>query len=228
MPTTLTFTLNGEIVHADVQDAYNAGYTGRDQNSVKNHIAELKDQGVAPPSNIPTLFSVPSYMCLQSEVVEVPHENTSGEAEWALLYRGEEQSPLITVASDHTDRQLEAYSVAASKQISPNVMGNEAWDLAELGPEINRIQLLSRVKIGDEWTVLQRGYLGDLMSPADWICRLKDSDRLAPGTVVLGGTLPMIRPDDQFSKHWEVALVRPNGESIVKEYRVKIMKPSIV
>src|SRR5699024_2942130 len=110
------------------------------------------------------------------------------EAEWAMLYRGEELSPLLTVASDHTDRALEAFSVTAAKQLSPNIVGIDAWVLDEIEDDLDSIILQSEVWHDDNWIVLQEGQLGELISPINWLSRLRELKRLAPGTMLLGGT----------------------------------------
>lgn len=227
MTQTLRFDVAGSMTECTIVAAYNAGYTGRDQATVKAHIDELREQGVEAPGNIPTLFSVPTYMNLQRDHVEVEHAKTSGEVEWALIYRGSDQPALLTVASDHTDRALEAYDVTSAKQISPNILGSQAWDFDDVAGEFDEIVMRSRVHADDGWTLLQEGTIGDLISPADWIDRLADNGRLTAGIAVLGGTVPMLAPDKQFAQKWEVSLERPGGDAIVRTYDVHRMIPSI-
>ena len=47
----------------------NAGFAGRDQESVSKHIEELKKQGVPTPEHIPTLYPVSPYMVTQEDFV---------------------------------------------------------------------------------------------------------------------------------------------------------------
>lgn len=227
MLNPLTFEVAGERIDVAVSACFNAGYTGRDQASVAAHIEELAEQGIAAPGEIPTLFSIPAYMTMQIDRVEVEHSRTSGEAEWALVYLGEDESPLLTVASDHTDRSLEAFSVVSSKQSTPNIVGAAAWRLDDIADELDEITLRSWVLNGEERSVLQDGTVGDLISPIAWIDRLAESGRLAPGVVLLGGTIPMADPDRQFADGWEVVLERSNGEAIGLAYRVSAMNPSV-
>lgn len=227
MVRTIEFDVSGSPQSCDLAAVYNAGYTGRDQSVVQAHIDELAEQGISGPAEVPTLFSVPTYMVLQETDVEVEHAKTSGEAEWAMLYRGEDLSPLLTVASDHTDRAVEAFSVTSSKQLSPNLLGTRAWPLDEITEQLDDIALRSTVLVNGEWVLLQEGTVGDLISPLDWLDRLRDLNRLAPGTLLLGGTLPMRDPAKQFADAWSVELVLPTGESIGVEYKVNKLIPSI-
>lgn len=227
MSRVLRFEVAGESIDCEIVASYNAGYTGRNQATVESHIAELAEQGIAAPKNIPTLFSVPSYMNMQTDLVEVGHAKTSGEAEWALIHRGGAGPDLLTVASDHTDRALEAHDVTSAKQISPNVICRQAWALREIADELDDIVLTSRVCRSGEWTTLQEGAVGDLISPLDWLERLESSGRLRPGCMLLGGTVPMLQASAQFADTWEVSLTRPSGESITTSYDVHQMVPSI-
>jgi len=208
--------------------SYNAGYTGRSQKDVEAHITELAHQGVQTPQQIPTLFSVPSYMNLQIDTVEVEHQKTSGEVEWALIYQGTTAPTILTVASDHTDRALEAHDVTSSKQISPNILGTRAWDLNQVSDEIDDIVMRSWGFGSGKWTLLQEGRMGDLISPLEWLERLEELNRLKPGVILLGGTLPMLDPEAQFADRWEVSLTRPNGETITKTYDLHYMHTSII
>lgn len=227
MARSIDFEVSGAVVSSDLRRVYNAGYTGRDQAVVQEHIDELAEQGIAGPDEIPTVFSVPTYMVLQDTDVEVEHAKTSGEAEWAMLYRGADLSPLITVASDHTDRAVEAFSVTSAKQLSPNLVGTKAWLLDEIADQLDAATLRSKVLHDGEWTILQEGSVGDLISPVDWLQRLRALGRLEPGTLLLGGTLPMRDPARQFAAAWAVELVLPSGEAVGVEYRVNRLIQSI-
>lgn len=227
MDASIDFLVRGETIPCELNAVYNAGYTGRDQSVVQEHITELAEQGVSGPSNVPTLYSVPTYMVLQNIGVQVEHTRTSGEAEWAMLYRGEDLSPLLTVASDHTDRALEAFSVTSAKQLSPNIIGTEAWDLNEIAGDLDQVALRSEVLNDGTWIRLQEGRIADLISPLSWLERLRDLKRLIPGTLLLGGTVPMRDADKQFAPGWRVRLQRPTGESIDLEYVVNMLQPSI-
>lgn len=227
MTQSLVFEMNHGSVDCAVSASYNAGYTGRNQKDVKAHITELAEQGVQAPREIPTLFSVPSYMNLQVDTVEVEHPNTSGEVEWALIYQGPTAPTLLTVASDHTDRALEAHDVTSSKQISPNIFATRAWDLNQVSEQVENIVMRSRVFRSGKWTLLQEGRMGDLISPLEWLERLKKLNRLKAGVILLGGTVPMAHPDAQFADRWEVTLTRPDGETLQKTYNLHYMHSSI-
>lgn len=223
----LVFEVQDQPVTCIVTATYNAGYTGRDQSDVEAHITELAHQGIEGPNQIPTLFSVPSYMNLQGSAVEVEHRRTSGEVEWALIYQGATAPTLLTVASDHTDRALEVHDVTSSKQISPNVLGKQAWNLNNVSDEIDNIVMRSKVFHSGKATLLQEGTMGDLISPFEWLDRLNELKRLKSRVILLGGTIPMLQPDEQFADRWEVSLEHPSGDTITKTYDLHYMHQSI-
>ena len=118
----LTFTLpDGTVDTVEVTTLLNAGYAGRNQEEVASHIAELAELGVPAPTTIPAMYPISPYLAQQTTEVFVQHERTSGEAEWALVIT--EDDVLLTVACDHTDRDLEVHSVAWSKNAAPDVLG---------------------------------------------------------------------------------------------------------
>ena len=96
-----------------------AGWTGRDEAGVRHHIEELAAIGVPPPSAIPLCYAVSAGRLTRAPVIEVLGAATSGEAE-PLVIRAE-GALWLGLASDHTDRGLEAHSVAHSKAIAPKI-----------------------------------------------------------------------------------------------------------
>jgi hypothetical protein len=103
-------TLNVEIDHLVI-----AGWTGRDREAILHHIRELAELGVPQPSAIPLFYRVAANQLSQQETIEVIGNATSGEVEPLIFAHSGEL--FVSLASDHTDRQLEAHSVALSKQI---------------------------------------------------------------------------------------------------------------
>ncbi len=134
MSQTLKFRLpDGGEREITVRYALNAGYAGRDTEQVQHHVDELAELGVPAPSRIPTLYPLSATLVSRPEVVQVPHERTSGEAEWALVVGDGPDDLLLTAACDHTDRALEVHGVAWSKQSAPDVLGDVAWPMADRG-----------------------------------------------------------------------------------------------
>ena len=91
-----------------------AGWSGRDRAAVQEHIDELAEIGVAPPSQTPLYYRVGASLATQAGRIQVLGEGSSGEAE-AVLVGSAEHGMLVAVGSDHTDRDFEAQSVAVSK-----------------------------------------------------------------------------------------------------------------
>lgn len=225
--TTLTFQVpDHTAVEIEVNQVLNAGYAGRDQERVQAHIDELSELGIPAPSTTPTLYPVSPYLARQVSAVDVQHDRTSGEAEWALVIT--EDDVLLTVACDHTDRQLEVHGVAWSKNASPDVLGTDAWRLADLTDHVDAVRLRAWVGVGDERRLIQDGTLGDLLPPTYWLDVLQARGMHRPGTVLLSGTVAMIEGVDQFAEHWEVELAdEVTGRVISHAYDVRTMAPPI-
>jgi len=217
----LTFELvDGQKLTVQVRSALNGGYAGRSQEDVAAHVAELAALGVPAPSTTPCLYPVAPYLVSQAGAVPAQHGHTSGEAEWALIVT--EDDVLLTVACDHTDRDLEVHGVAWSKQAAPDVVGRQAWRLSDVADRIDSLTLTAWVGDGASWTEIQRGTLAELLTPAYWLDMLRQRDLLAPGTVLLSGTIPMHEGVDQFASTWRVELGDPATGAVIRcEYAVR-------
>lgn len=190
-----------------------AGYTGRDVAAVARHVEELARAGVPRPASTPTCYHLDPQLVTQSEVVVVAGPNTSGEVEPVLVVTGGRR--LLTVGSDHTDRDLEREDVATAKAACPKVVGTTAVDLASLpGGSWDSVALHSRLADG---SVYQDGTLAELLHPDDLLARLADVD-LADGDILFLGTVPAIggiRPSPSFAASLRV----PGGPSLDLAYR---------
>lgn len=226
----LTFELpDGQTVSTPVRQLFNGGYAGRDQAEVQAHIDELAQLGVPGPDTTPAMYPVSPYLAQQCRTVAVQHARTSGEAEWALIYTG--GSFYLTVACDHTDRELETKGVAWSKNASPDVLGNQAWPLEEIEAHLDSITLEAWVRSTTEsgsFEKIQDASLADLLTPRHWIDELTARGLLEDGTILLSGTPVMIPGVDQFATEWKVRMADPVlDRSISLEYSVQQMPAAI-
>jgi hypothetical protein len=196
-----------------------AGWTGRDLNALQNHIDELAALNVKPPSQVPLFYRVGAELLTQDTSVQVLGSASSGEAEPVLFaYRGE---MWLTVGSDHTDRRVEAYSVAVSKQMCPKLVASVAWRLGDVAGDWDRLILRSFIVERGEPVLYQQGLLQDMRTPADLLSRYRgDSAALEDGVMMSCGTLSAIggvRPSEVFSMELEDPV---RGRLIRHEYTV--------
>lgn len=165
-----------------------AGWTGRDLAAVEHHIEELRGIGVPRPSTVPLYYRVAAQMLTQSDVVEVLGPATSGEAE-PMLFRALGEW-WLTVASDHTDRALEAHSVACSKQICPKPVARTAWRWQDVRCHQDRLTLYSEIWEDGAWTPYQGGALASIR-PLEQLLAGLPGVQEAEGTCLLCGTVPV-------------------------------------
>lgn len=225
---TLSFELpDGSTRSVVVRHLLNAGYAGREQDEVQAHIEELALLGVPGPSTTPALYPVSPYLAQQTSEVSVQHARTSGEAEWAIVIT--EEDVLLTVACDHTDRELEVHGVAWSKNASPDVLGRKAWRLADVRGHLDQITLKGWVGAGDVAdTLIQDSTLGALLTPDYWLEVLAERGLNEPGTVLISGTVAMTPGVDQFARSWKVEMADPvTGASLDATYVVDRMAEPI-
>ncbi|WPD77676.1 DUF2848 domain-containing protein [Dickeya fangzhongdai] len=194
---TLDFSLFADFkeipISFDARDVVIAGWTGRDREAVMHHIRELAELGVPQPSAIPLFYRVAANQLSQSERIEVVGESTSGEAE-PLLFRRQGEW-YVSLASDHTDRKLEAASVALSKQVCVKPVARQAWRFSDVAEHWDQLQLRSWILEDGEYRQYQQGTLAGLRRPEELLelyASRHDSDLPADGVAMSCGTVAAI------------------------------------
>ena len=163
-----------------------AGWTGRNRDAVEHHIQELAELGIAPPSQTPLFYRVSDTCLVQSDTIQVLGDTTSGEAEPLLLRC--DGVLWLGLASDHTDRELEAVSVAASKQACPKPVSGQLWKFDEICDHASDLILRCHILENDKWVLYQEGTLAQILPLRELVDRVK----LPEGSAMLCGTLPAI------------------------------------
>lgn len=212
----MRFDVDGASVTIDPAAVIVAGFTGRNQAAVREHLDELAELGVPVPSEVPAFYPVPPELLVQSRTVRTWSDQSSGEAEIALVTT--KDTRLVTLASDHTDRALETRDIHAAKLACPKIIAAEAWHHADVAEHWDHLILRSTLP-GD--VTYQNGTAAELLHPDDLATRLSVAP-IAGAVVMLTGTVPAIggiRPSDSF--HAE--LVDPVlGRSITLSYDVTV------
>jgi len=214
-----------EEFHFEMRRMVNAGYTGRDQEKVRNHIEELKKEGVPAPESTPTAYEMITQLVYFDEEIEVVGERTSGEAEYILLCSGEEV--YVGVGSDHTDRELESVSIIKSKQVCPNIMSDRLWRLKEIRKDWDEIILRGWVKNeGGERVLYQEALLSAMMTPEDLMGFVKNrlDDKNLNGMVIFSGTIPILTGKFVYSSYFEAELFHPrSGRKLNCSYQIRVL-----
>lgn len=175
----------------DIDDLIIAGWTGRDVAALEHHIEELKSIGVQPPSRVPLYYRVAASLLTQAASIQVVGDDTSGEAEPVLV--GTADRLWVTVGADHTDRKLETYGVAQSKQVCAKVIGRSAWRFEDVEPHWDELILRSFIEEGGKKVPYQEGLLAKIRRPRDLIAGWNSGNkRLPAGVAMFCGTLPAI------------------------------------
>lgn len=193
-----------EKVTAEIGDLVIAGWTGRDVAALEHHIEELKAIGVQPPSKVPLYYRVSASLLTQAETIQVLGDDSSGEVEPVLI--GAADRLWVTVGTDHTDRKVESYGIAVSKQVCAKVVGRTAWRFEEIEPHWDQLILRSFIHEGGERVIYQEGLLAKIRAPRDLIAGWRGEKRLPAGVAMFCGTMPAIggiRPSPRFEMELE-------------------------
>ncbi len=167
-----------------------AGWAGRDQAANEAHIQELAELGVPRPSSIPLFYEVGCNHFVQDSSIQVVGPHSSGEAE-VLLMRHQDDY-LISLASDHTDRKLEAHSVALSKQVCPKPVARNAWYFSDIEAHWDELILKSWIIEDGQQVLYQDAPLSSLLLPMDLVEKRFPGAKLPESTLMTCGTVPAI------------------------------------
>ncbi len=180
---------DGTAIEVAVDSLVIGGWTGRDPNALRHHIEELAAIGIAGPSQIPTFYRCAADAVTTDDAIQVLGEDSSGEVETVLISDGADL--WVTVGSDHTDRKVEAYSIAVSKQLCRKPVASQCWRFSDVEAHWDKLQLKAWATIDGERVLYQEGTLTAVRSPRD-ILAARGGSALPAGTVLFMGTLPAI------------------------------------
>ena len=201
-----------------------AGWTGRDQEAVEKHIAELEAMGIARPKKTPCFYRVSAARLTTADAIQVIGTESSGEVEFFLLAL--DDGLWVGVGSDHTDRKVEAYDVAVSKQMCAKPIGAELWRYADVADHWDQLILRSSLGDGEDSEVYQEGTVANMLPPEVLIgLYAPETKLLRPGTLMYCGTLAVIG-GVRAAEAFEAELIDPvRDRRITCNYRVVALPP---
>lgn len=201
-----------------VHTAIVAGWTGRDRAALEEHMAELEALGVSRPSTAPIFYRVSASRLATGTEIEST-ASSSGEVEPVLLRH--EGELWVGVGSDHTDRELESYSVAASKQLCDKPIAHELWPYEEVSGHWDQLILRSQISIEGGAALYQEGPLEALLPPSELLVlatpALEDGALMFCGTIAARGG---IRPASEFHYELEDPVL---GRTIAGRYAMRVL-----
>lgn len=209
----LTLDLDGEDAAVAIDTVIVAGWTGRDRAAVEEHIAELAALGVPRPTSVPVFYRVSASRLTTATEIESTAAS-SGEAEVVLLRHADRL--WVGAGSDHTDREVETYGVAVSKQLCDKPIASRLWPYDEVADHWDRLVLRSWVGDG---ALYQEGTLDGLVHPDELRALAPEMER--NGTLMFCGTFAArggVRPSPVFRYQLEDPL---RGRAIDGAYAMK-------
>ena len=213
-----------QTAHIELQQLIVAGWAGRDMAAIEHHIEELAELGVPRPSSVPLYYRIGNNQFTQAPVVQVVGPHSSGEIE-ALVFPANGQL-CLSIASDHTDRKLEAHSVALSKQVCAKPAASDAWLYADVAEHIDALILRSWIVEDGERKLYQEGPMSSLRTPQNLIEGYLASDDHAafePGHAMTCGTVGAIggiRPSNVFEMELHDPVL---NRSLRHRYEVQVL-----
>jgi Protein of unknown function (DUF2848) len=177
-----------EVIEVMVSRLVIAGWAGRDAHDVEHHIRELEALGVKRPASVPTFYKLAPALLTTEGAIDVVGAHSSGEVEVVLIQTASD-GLLVGIGSDHTDRRVESYDVAVSKQMCAKPVSAALWRYADVAPHWDSLIARSWRIDGDADPVLyQEGTLARLLRPDELIERGFGAAAMPPGSAIFCGT----------------------------------------
>lgn len=191
-----------------------AGYTGRDQEQVRRHIEELREQGIPAPERTPETYTVDAGG-LQVGGRLTPGEGwSSGEVEFVLFETA--GGLFVGVGSDHTDREIERVSFVDSKRAFPKVIAADVWPVAALESLWDQLVIRSWISSAGARTLYQESALSAILEP-EALLRLVRADERGDGLVLFSGTVPsLVQAPQTGACRFEGELCEPDSRTLAR------------
>jgi hypothetical protein len=178
----------GAGIKTTVSQLIVAGWAGRDEREVEHHIRELGALGVKRPASVPTFYQIAPDLLTTSEGIDVVGAHSSGEVE-VVLIQSASDGLLVGIGSDHTDRRVESYDVAVSKQVCAKPVSATFWRYVEVASHWDSLIARSWRTDGRAGRELyQEGTLARLLHPEALIERGFGAGGMPPGSAMFCGT----------------------------------------
>ncbi|CAN7704462.1 DUF2848 domain-containing protein [Caballeronia sp. LjRoot29] len=179
---------DGAGIEVTVNRLVIAGWAGRDARDVEHHIRELEALGVKRPASVPTFYLVSPALLTTEDAIDVVGVHSSGEVEVVLIQTAAD-GLLVGIGSDHTDRHVESYDVAVSKQMCAKPLSTVLWRYADVAPHWDSLIARSwRIDDDADPALYQEGTLARLLHPEDLIERSFGAVAMPPGSAMFCGT----------------------------------------
>jgi hypothetical protein len=221
LPLNLHGKTGRASVSVKVDQLVIAGWTGRDKAAVEKHIEELAALGVKRPPTTPVFYRASAARLTLDDEIEVLGETSSGEVEFVLLQHAGQL--WVGTGSDHTDRQVEAYSVTVSKQMCDKPIAADFWAYDDVAPHWDRLTLRAHITEKAGRILYQEGSVAAMLDPKELIAQFTENGGLAEGTLMFCGTLAAqgaVRAAEVFEYELDDPVL---GRKIGHRYRIRTL-----
>lgn len=197
------------------------GWAGRDQKAIQEHIDELAEMGIAPPKKTPCFYELEPQLLTTSTKMSVPRADSSGEVE--VIFFKKEGELYLGVASDHTDRKVEAYDITVSKQMCMKPMSTDVWKYQDVAGHWDQLMMRCYRTLDGDRALYQEGSVTSLLHPLDLMGKWQGIPDLQEGDALLCGTQAVIAQLG-FGERFELELYDPVLDRTLRhQYDVTIL-----
>ncbi len=214
-------SVNTQAVDVLVNELVVAGWTGRDHEAIAAHIKEMKEWGVAGPTQTPMYYRVAASLLTTADEIEVIGRESSGEAEFVLF--NVDGEILLGAGSDHTDRKAESVGITLAKQMCAKVAAGDVWAFSDVEGHWDDLIIRSWATIAGERVLYQEGKVTVMRHPRELmeLYTERTGNAFGPGFAMYGGTFAAIG-GIRWAEEFEFAIEDPVlKRRISHHYKVK-------
>lgn len=206
---------NGTSVEFHQERLIIAGLTARDSAENQRHVDELVSLGIAAPASIPAFFEIPVALLTQSTTLNVSSAESSGEVELVLYHSG--QGWFAGIGSDHTARDVERRSIAASKASCAKPVSRNVLPLDSVMARWDNLRIRSWA--GGE--LYQEGPLSAFRDPMDVVADYqKLTGNSTDGLAMFLGTIPLLPKKFLYTDTFRVELLDRANVVLSAQYAI--------
>ena len=200
-----------------------ARFSSRDIEGTRKELdADLARDGRYSAATLtnPSIFRIARDRLTQGSEFEVQGALTGGEAEVVLIRIGGEV--LVSIGSDHCDRELDPLFPDKPKQMCPHPMARAAWPYGEVRDHWDDLRIYSEVSCGAHTIPLQDAPLSDLVT-ADYLLAIDAVKSLPDPAFIYGGSTDFLDTvPDQVAK---LGLPEMTSHGVGDSFLVRLTDP---
>jgi hypothetical protein len=197
-----------------------ARFASRDIKGMRKQLDDWLARGIAATRTNPSIFRIGRYLLTQAAEFEVQGPLTGGECEVMLIRDGNEI--LVSVGSDHCDRELDPLFQDKPKQMCPHAIASTAWPYSEVRDHWDSLKVYSHIIVDGHTIPFQDSEIS-VMVNSEFLLAMDEVRKLPDPMFLYCGTTPWLDSAAELAK--QKGLPESTAEGIGDEFFMRLYDP---